>query len=66
MDRDRPVCPVCGQPVRIVVVARHKTLGAWVPVWKPGPCENPDCAAYGGERAEPDASPEEHGAAKES
>lgn len=41
-SRDR-VCPVCGQAVESVV-RRHKTLGAWVPVWGPGPCRNPDCA----------------------
>ncbi|MFK4143863.1 hypothetical protein [Streptomyces sp. NPDC004065] len=37
-------CPVCGQPLEMVV-RRHKTLGAWVPVWAPGPCRNPDCGA---------------------
>ncbi|MBG7700054.1 hypothetical protein HCJ76_18690 [Streptomyces sp. MC1] len=45
MDSEEHVCPVCGQPVE-TVVKRHKTLGAWVPVWGPGPCRNPDCAAY--------------------
>jgi hypothetical protein len=45
MDRDEHVCPVCGQRVD-TVVKRHKTLGAWVPVWGPGPCHNPDCAAH--------------------
>ncbi len=45
MDSEEHVCPVCGQPVE-TVVKRHKTLGAWVPVWGPGPCHNPDCAAY--------------------
>lgn len=25
------------------VVRRHKTLGAWVPVWVRGPCRNPEC-----------------------
>ncbi|MFF1284131.1 hypothetical protein [Streptomyces sp. NPDC058299] len=44
MDSERPVCPVCGQPVDMVV-RRHKTLGAWVPVWTPGPCRSPDCAS---------------------
>ncbi|MFG2604585.1 hypothetical protein ACGFT2_13670 [Streptomyces sp. NPDC048514] len=44
MDREESVCPVCGQPVA-TVVRRHKTLGAWVPVWGPAPCGNPDCAA---------------------
>ncbi|MFD3584838.1 hypothetical protein [Streptomyces sp. NPDC058683] len=43
MDSQGQVCPVCGQTVGSVV-RRHKTLGAWVPVWRPGPCRNPDCA----------------------
>ncbi|NJP52468.1 hypothetical protein HCJ93_21010 [Streptomyces sp. SBST2-5] len=42
MTGERPVCPTCGQPLELVA-HRHKTLGAWVPVWKPGPCRNPDC-----------------------
>ncbi|MFC8388477.1 MULTISPECIES: hypothetical protein [unclassified Streptomyces] len=42
MDSEQPVCPVCGQPVE-TVVRRHKTLGAWVPVWTHGPCRNPGC-----------------------
>lgn len=54
MDSEERVCPVCGQPVE-TVVRRHKTLGAWVPVWGPGPCRNPGCEAYGA----PDT--EEHG-----
>ncbi|QYX83526.1 hypothetical protein [Streptomyces akebiae] len=45
MGIDERVCPVCGQPVA-TVVRRHKTLGAWVPVWGPGPCRNHECAAY--------------------
>ncbi|MHC3472339.1 hypothetical protein ACYF6T_27095 [Streptomyces sp. 7R007] len=45
MDTDAHVCPVCGQPVE-TVVRRHRTLGAWVPRWVPGPCHNPECAAY--------------------
>ncbi|GAB1337777.1 hypothetical protein ACE1SV_43670 [Streptomyces sp. E-15] len=44
MGSEQPVCPVCGQSVE-TVVKRHKTLGAWVPVWGAGPCRNPDCAA---------------------
>ncbi|AYN39495.1 hypothetical protein D9753_11835 [Streptomyces dangxiongensis] len=44
MDSEQQVCPVCGQPVDMVV-RRHKTLGAWVPVWSPGPCHSPDCAS---------------------
>ncbi|MGW2951147.1 hypothetical protein [Streptomyces eurythermus] len=47
MGGEQSVCPVCGQPVE-TVVKRHKTLGAWVPVWGRGPCRNPDCAAYTG------------------
>ncbi|MEU0083970.1 hypothetical protein [Streptomyces sp. NPDC006274] len=38
-------CPECGQPV-VAVAKRHKTLGTYVPVWKPGPCRNPDCPRY--------------------
>ncbi|MGW1593652.1 hypothetical protein [Streptomyces sp. NPDC002343] len=45
MGSEEPVCPVCGQPVENVV-KRHKTLGAWVPVWGPGPCRNRGCGAY--------------------
>lgn len=45
MGIDEQVCPVCGQPVA-TVVRRHKTLGAWVPAWSPGPCRNQKCAAY--------------------
>nr|WP_314218793.1 hypothetical protein [Streptomyces sp. DSM 40713] len=45
MDREQRVCPDCGQPVQSVV-RRHKTLGAWVPRWVPGPCHNPRCEAY--------------------
>ncbi|MFE7836642.1 hypothetical protein ACFU53_11485 [Streptomyces sp. NPDC057474] len=51
MGIDEHVCPVCGQPVA-TVVRRHKTLGAWVPVWSPGPCRNHECAVYVDEAAE--------------
>ncbi|MEV0635054.1 hypothetical protein AB0I77_08835 [Streptomyces sp. NPDC050619] len=51
MDSDEHVCPVCGQPVD-TIIRRHKTLGAWVPEWVPGPCRNPECEAYGEEGAE--------------
>ncbi|MFG2942084.1 hypothetical protein [Streptomyces sp. NPDC048282] len=47
MTSQDQACPVCGQPVESVV-HRHKTLGAWVPVWGPGPCRNPACAEYSG------------------
>jgi hypothetical protein len=53
MDSDKHACPVCGQPVE-TVVRRHKTLGAWVPVWVAGPCHNPRCEAYAEEGAEPE------------
>jgi hypothetical protein len=45
MASDEYVCPVCKQPVE-TVVRRHKTLGIFVPVWGPGPCQNPKCSAY--------------------
>ncbi|MET8767456.1 hypothetical protein [Streptomyces sp. NPDC004658] len=59
MDSEGHVCPVCGQPVE-TVVKRHKTLGAWVPVWGPGPCRDPGCAAYAepGRPADPGRSAE--------
>lgn len=44
MGREEQVCPWCGQPVA-TVVRRHKTLGVFVPVWRPGPCRNPRCPA---------------------
>ncbi|MEV2213214.1 hypothetical protein AB0H86_17460 [Streptomyces sp. NPDC050997] len=50
MDSEVHTCPVCGQPVD-TVVRRHKTLGAWVPVWVAGPCRDPECAAYVAEGA---------------
>ncbi|SES37058.1 hypothetical protein SAMN04487983_104633 [Streptomyces sp. yr375] len=54
MDREQRVCPDCGQPVQSVV-RRHKTLGAWVPRWVPGPCHNPECTAYVEPGPRPDA-----------
>ncbi|MDX3526444.1 hypothetical protein P1P75_08315 [Streptomyces sp. ID05-39B] len=72
MDREKHVCPVCGQTVD-TVVQRHKTLGAWVPRWVAGPCHNPDCEAYvepGGEqhghteRSRDTEHPEQHGRAE--
>ncbi|MFF3000633.1 hypothetical protein ACFVTC_39725 [Streptomyces sp. NPDC057950] len=44
MGIDEHVCPACEQPVA-TVVRRRKTLGAFVPVWGPGPCHNPRCEA---------------------
>ncbi|MFF4526186.1 hypothetical protein [Streptomyces bluensis] len=63
MDRDEHVCPVCGQSVA-TVVRRHKTLGAWVPVWGPGPCRNPECTACVEEAEEGTASAPSKGDAK--
>ncbi|WP_345580094.1 hypothetical protein [Streptomyces prasinosporus] len=45
MGSEQSVCPTCGQTVE-TVVRRHKTLGAWVPVWTHGPCHNPECEDY--------------------
>jgi hypothetical protein len=56
MDSSENVCPVCGQSVA-TVVKRHKTLGAWVPRWVPGPCRNPECEAYVPEGGEADRKP---------
>ncbi|MFJ6853759.1 hypothetical protein ACIQM3_25065 [Streptomyces sp. NPDC091271] len=39
------VCPACKQPVE-TVLARHKTLGIFVPHWGAGPCHNPECHSY--------------------
>ncbi|MFF4399290.1 hypothetical protein [Streptomyces sp. NPDC001480] len=44
MGSEGHACPACGRPVE-TVIRRHKTLGAWVPLWVPGPCRNPDCPA---------------------
>ncbi|MHA5050976.1 hypothetical protein [Streptomyces sp. SD15] len=60
MGTDEYVCPVCRQPVAATVVRRHKTLGAFVPVWGPGPCRNPECGANADQSDhEPRARPEE-------
>ncbi|MDH6440074.1 hypothetical protein M2158_008615 [Streptomyces sp. SAI-144] len=59
MDSDEHVCPVCGQPVQ-TVVRRHKTLGAWVPVWVGGPCHNPECEANPDRVTEPHKATEPH------
>ncbi|RII16043.1 hypothetical protein DSC45_15760 [Streptomyces sp. YIM 130001] len=39
------VCPACKRPVE-TAVRRRKVLGAFVPVWGPGPCRNEKCHAY--------------------
>ncbi|MHC5700034.1 hypothetical protein OTC26_001025 [Streptomyces tirandamycinicus] len=41
------VCPVCHSPVT-ADVERHKTMGLYVPLWKPGPCREPSCPRYEG------------------
>ncbi|MEV7149936.1 MULTISPECIES: hypothetical protein [unclassified Streptomyces] len=56
MDGQDRVCPVCGRTVE-AVVHRHKTLGAWVPVWGPGPCRHPDCAGNRRQEQQPPAPP---------
>lgn len=45
VTRARHVCPVCKHPV-VSRIKRHKSLGVYVPIWRPGPCRNPDCSAY--------------------
>ncbi|MFE0427178.1 hypothetical protein [Streptomyces sp. NPDC058953] len=40
-------CQVCGERVA-TEMRRHKTMGAFVPLWGPGPCHNRVCAAYAG------------------
>ncbi len=60
MGNEDHVCPSCGQRVA-TVVRRHKTLGAFVPVWRPGPCRNPECPTYvapGPQETRPDESGE--------
>lgn len=42
------MCPTCKHPVASEV-QRRKTLGIFVPVWRPGPCENPDCGDHSAE-----------------
>ncbi|GGS26434.1 hypothetical protein GCM10010221_24620 [Streptomyces parvus] len=43
------MCPTCKQPVSSEI-HRHKSLGIFVPVWRAGPCENPDCLEYAAAR----------------
>ncbi|MFI6104309.1 hypothetical protein [Streptomyces sp. NPDC051310] len=45
------LCRACGLPVG-TTMKRRKILGAWVPVWEPRPCRNPDCALYIAEAAD--------------
>jgi hypothetical protein len=37
-----PVCPVCHKPVP-EKITRYKVMGIFVPLWKPGSCQNPSC-----------------------
>lgn len=39
------ICPACNGPVT-AEIKRHKTMGVFVPVWKPGPCHNRSCPKY--------------------
>ncbi|MEU5597161.1 hypothetical protein [Streptomyces sp. NPDC020298] len=68
MGSEGHVCPACGRPVE-TVIRRHKTLGAWVPLWVPGPCRNPDCPTHAEpapeERPTPPAPPENDPARQE-
>ncbi|WUN11213.1 hypothetical protein OHA74_54180 [Streptomyces phaeochromogenes] len=43
--RDGPVCPACNSPVT-AEITRHKTMGVFVPVWKPGPCHTLGCPEF--------------------
>jgi hypothetical protein len=60
MDRDERattpqaghVCPTCSHPVT-AEITRHKTMGVFVPLWKPGPCRNPSCPKYVQEEQSP-------------
>lgn len=40
------LCPVCKNRVDTIIKGRHKSLGAYVPVWGPGPCHSPDCSEH--------------------
>ncbi|MEV7860376.1 hypothetical protein AB0O86_16455 [Streptomyces hirsutus] len=60
MGSDESICPSCGQPVE-TVIRRHKTLGAWVPTWVPGPCGNPDCDKHPGREGADSPRPEHTG-----
>ncbi|MER7347775.1 hypothetical protein ABT390_20480 [Streptomyces aurantiacus] len=42
--QSEPVCERCGRPVG-TAIKRRKVLGAYVPVWGPAPCRNPECDA---------------------
>ncbi|GGO33847.1 hypothetical protein GCM10012286_01950 [Streptomyces lasiicapitis] len=42
--QSEPTCEHCGRPVG-TAIKRRKVLGAYVPVWGPAPCRNPECDA---------------------
>ncbi|MEU4653341.1 hypothetical protein AB0G32_05250 [Streptomyces sp. NPDC023723] len=57
------VCPVCQNYVA-AEVTRHKTMGVFVPLWKPGRCHTPDCPEHlrGAEhRGDTRSAPQPHG-----
>ncbi|MGA4839667.1 hypothetical protein [Streptomyces sp. G45] len=54
--QSEPVCPSCGRPVG-TAIKRRKVLGAYVPVWGPAPCRNPQCDACVTEEPEEKAGP---------
>ncbi|MFF2654548.1 hypothetical protein [Streptomyces sp. NPDC058045] len=51
MASNEYLCPICGHPIE-QVMRRHKTLGIIVPLWRPGPCKNPECQVHEAEEAE--------------
>ncbi|MFG2192143.1 hypothetical protein [Streptomyces sp. NPDC048639] len=51
-------CRACKSPVQTVARRRRKVFGAYVPVWEPGPCENPECSLRAGTPAEPSSPPD--------
>ncbi|MBW5423744.1 hypothetical protein GKQ77_19620 [Streptomyces sp. BG9H] len=42
---DAFACPTCKKSVP-AEIHRHKTLAVFVPVWRPGACQNRDCPDY--------------------
>ncbi|UTP27995.1 hypothetical protein LIV37_00495 [Streptomyces rapamycinicus NRRL 5491] len=51
------ICPTCHHPVT-EKITRYKTMGIFVPLWKPGTCHNPICPKH----AQGDESPRSSGA----
>ena len=39
------VCRACHSPVT-ATLRRYKAMGIFVPLWRPGPCQNPSCPKY--------------------